>query len=451
MRQPILPILLLGLLLVFSPLSTLAADGLPADASELPISQLLTLASSALSSGKTHSALEIYDHCLSRDPSDVTTLFKRATARLAAGQWARAKEGFGEVLAVREWGEARWQLCKLHAKLGELDEAQKEVEVLLSKSADERLTAQATTLVSARRRLRIAETTFHCFVSRADTICTQLSDIKSARVAAAKAEKALGANDVATCLSASSTALALATNSAPLRLVRAECQLLAGEYDSAIGDLSRASALLPSLAPHLLVRLSLLGGFFVTDSGISLGSEALGPLKRCLQGDPDSKTCSQPLRRLKKLDKALHQARNWLEAQRWGELAVAIAGGSTKQGLIADVKEVLVDYQAPLKSSPDAPAPLPAGAEQSSPLLTTLHAALCQAYVSLGNRKANVACPTVLERDPKNKFALLNKGDQLLADEKWQEAVNVFSEAFEETGRSDRQVSSFAFGHAVFM
>lgn len=145
MRQPLLPFLL-SILLIFSP-SILAQD-LPDNASELPISQLLDLASTALSSGKTHSALAIYDHCLSRDPSDVTTLFKRATARLAAGQWSRAKEGFGQVLEQREWAEARWQLVKLHAKLGELEEAKREVDVLLNKGGDEKLHGQAKEMVS---------------------------------------------------------------------------------------------------------------------------------------------------------------------------------------------------------------------------------------------------------------------------------------------------------------
>lgn len=160
-----------------------------------------------------------------------------------------------------------------------------------------------------------------------------------------------------------------------------------------------------------------------------------------MQADPDSRTCAQPLKRLKKLDKALAQARNWLDAQRWGELAVALAGGSTKAGLIADVREVLEDYEVPLKSSPDSPAPLPKGAEGHSPLVTELLGSLCRAYVQLGNRKAANACPVVLERDQNHKWALMNKGDQLIKDEKWEEAVQVLNDAFEAGGRSDREVS----------
>lgn len=102
----------------------------------------------------------------------------------------------------------------------------------------------------------------------------------------------------------------------------------------------------------------------------------------------------------------------------------------------------MVDYQMPLKGSAETPAPLPEGVEEEAALVRTLRGTLCRAYVSLGNRKANAACPKVLEWEPEHKWALMNKGDQLLADEKWDEAVQVLSEAFEAGGRSDREVST---------
>lgn len=104
---------------------------LPENAADLPISQLLTLASTAISSGRSAAALEIFDHILVRDPSDFATLYKRATIRLATNQLARAKDGFREVLKVKEFDQARLQLAKIHAKLGEFDDAKVEVNALL--------------------------------------------------------------------------------------------------------------------------------------------------------------------------------------------------------------------------------------------------------------------------------------------------------------------------------
>lgn len=112
------------------------AFDLPEDASSLPISHLLTLASTALSSGQSIQALTIYDHVLLRDSTDFATLYKRATVRLATGQWSKAKEGFREVLAVREFAGARLQLAKLATKLGEFGEAKKEVELYLKMLSD---------------------------------------------------------------------------------------------------------------------------------------------------------------------------------------------------------------------------------------------------------------------------------------------------------------------------
>jgi DnaJ family protein C protein 3 len=124
MRALALPLLLLAVI-------PLIAAQLPDNASDLPLSHLISLAQTALSSGQTSQALSIYDYCLERDPSDFTTLYKRATVRLASGQYSKAKEGFNQVLQVREYEPARLQLGKIHAKLGEYLKAREEIDIYL--------------------------------------------------------------------------------------------------------------------------------------------------------------------------------------------------------------------------------------------------------------------------------------------------------------------------------
>lgn len=138
------------LILLLSPFLLISAQDLPENAASLPIAHLLTLASQALSSGKSNSALTIYDHCLERDPTDFATLYKRATLRLATGQWAKAKEGFAEVLRIKEFDQAHWQLAKLHAKVGEFTDALLEVDTFLRMQSrpESKEFIEATELVS---------------------------------------------------------------------------------------------------------------------------------------------------------------------------------------------------------------------------------------------------------------------------------------------------------------
>ena len=133
MRLPLLLLSSFALLLA-------AASDLPPNASDFPLAQLHTLAATALSAGRSASALEIYDHILTtRSPDDFATLYKRATVRLATGALSKAKDGFHEVLKLKPFDQAHLQLARIHAKLGELDNAKLEVDAFLkmgTKSAD---------------------------------------------------------------------------------------------------------------------------------------------------------------------------------------------------------------------------------------------------------------------------------------------------------------------------
>lgn len=246
------------------------------------------------------------------------------------------------------------------------------------------------------------------------------------------------------CISSSSAAIHTSPQALSLRLLRAECALLAHDFDSAIGDLSRASALSPTLPQHLLVRIALLSSLF-TDHGLAVPLETHASLKRCLAADPDSKTCAKPLKTLKKLEKELAQLRNWVDAARWTEAAVTIAGSSSHEGVLATVKALLEAYQKPVaRGAPLDEAPLPAGDAAlgtKSPLLRALTSTLCRAYVTLDSpRKAAAACRDALALDPDDTWALVGKSDELLKGEQYDEAVRVLSAAFEATGRSDRGV-----------
>lgn len=217
--------------------------------------------------------------------------------------------------------------------------------------------------------------------------------------------------------------------------MRAECHLLQHEYDSTVGDLSRASALSPALAPHLLLRVALLSSLFL-DHGLAIPADSLLPVKRCLSSDPDNKACRGLFKALKSTEKDLARLRNWVEGGAWSAAANVLAGSPASPGLIKSLRAVVESYHA------GDPPVLPAGTSPAdSPLLGALLSTLCRAYQQIGKTaKAAAVCDEVLARNPDDLWALVAKGDRLIADEEWEEAVRVLNTAFENTGRSDRTV-----------
>ena len=432
------------------------AAGLPDNASDLPLASLLSLAQDALAQGKSSDALQIYDHCVERDPADFATLYKRATVRLASGHLARAKDAFREVLALREYDLAHLQLAKIHAKLAEYDQAKTEIDLFLRTAKKQR--------PKGDKDLKDADELVRGMRSRGRTRLTrsygpQRKQVVAAQKDLAVAKKARASNppQPGRCVTAATSALQLSPQSLELRLLRADCSLLAHDFDSAIGDLSRASALSPTLPQHLLVRIALLSAFFTPPphDRPEIPSDALLSLKRCLSADPDSKTCAKPLKALKALEKDLAPLRNWIDAgNKWMETAVALAGSSTKEGIIPRVREMLELYQKPLArraggakvnhedNVDEAPLPASGGDDLAkySPLLRTLQSTLCKAYVHLDSRKASAACAAALELDPEDTWGLVGRADELMKEEEWEEAVRVLSAAFEATGRTDRAI-----------
>ncbi|POY74059.1 hypothetical protein BMF94_2871 [Rhodotorula taiwanensis] len=422
-------------LVVYTLTAALAAcaAGLPDNAADLPLASLLSLAQDALSQGKSNDALQIYDHCLERDPTDFATLYKRATVRLASGHLARAKDGFRDALAVRDYDLAHLQLAKIHAKLAEYDDARGELDTFLRAAKKDRGKTDKD-VVDAEQL-------------RKDVVAAQKD------VAAAKKARSSKPPRAEQCITASTSALQLSPQSLELRLLRAECAFLAHDFDSAIGDLSRAASLSPTLPQHLLVRIALLSSFFVPPANDrpEIPLDALQSLKRCLSADPDSKTCAKPLKQLKQLERDFAKLRNWIDAGKWMEVAVAIAGSSTKEGVLPRVKAMLETYQKPVAKTAKLdevalPPTSASGAEGAdglakfSPLLHSLQSTLCKAYIQLDSRKASAACAAALELDPEDTWGLVGRGDDLMKKEEWDEAVRVLSSAFEATGRSDRAV-----------
>ncbi|SCV70553.1 BQ2448_3315 [Microbotryum intermedium] len=396
-----------------------SAGGLPENAASLPAAQLLSLATSALTSGKTATALQVYDHLLERDPNDVATLYKRATVRYALGQWSRAKEGFNDVLERNEaFDEARVKLGNALVKLGEYSGAREQVSKLGANHA------------------------------HAQEAAHLLREVNLASSALEQAKKASKANQWTACVNSATTALQFSPNSEELRLLRSHCYLHSNEFDSSVGDLSRAATLTSALPDWLMLRWSLVSAFLLDPSlggGASreLNGEGLTAVKKCLNADPDSKACRKVFKLLKKMDREI--ASKWktpAEAGRWLEVTVALNGSPASPGLIQQIKDVFKTYARPLApNQPNAPLPSSPNLVNQSPLYRHALSDLCHGYLMISRtQKAHSACEASLAVNPEDVWGLVGKGEKLLSEEKWDEAVQVLSTAFEKTGQSDRDV-----------
>jgi DnaJ family protein C protein 3 len=206
---------------------------------------------------------------------------------------------------------------------------------------------------------------------------------------------------------------------------------------------SRIAHLSPSTT--LLLRLSSLS-YFVFGEKDSQGRDAgLAHLKTCLNSDPDNKACAKAHRRLKKIEKALQKALNFIEGGKWkagiSAMKGAKVGGPT---LIQDVEKAIEEDLKPAKEGEEAVLPeVFSKASEQSGLLFELNELHCRAHTELGELKAAMPyCLKVLQKDDGNRYALVARGEQNLLDENYEEAVRDLKRAFEATGNQDAAIHS---------
>jgi len=299
--------LVLGALVV----SSATALDLSTVPNDLPISQLLTLASSALSSGSSADALAYYDIAISRDPSNYLTLFKRGATQLSLGRSAQALRDFDNVLAIKpDFEGALTQRAKLRARAADWTGARRDYEAAGRSSTSEELAA--------------------------------LAEAEGAVQLAREAEKHKKWEE---CVSQAGVAILTAGATADLRLLRSRCRLEKGEVMEALNDLQHVLQINPSLTDPPM-RISAMTFYSLGESDI--GVEAV---KRCLHRDPDNKACSRLFKREKKLDREVKKVRALMEKRTFSAAAkllagsAAAAGADVSPGLIQMIKDDVKEYR----------------------------------------------------------------------------------------------------------
>lgn len=313
----------------------------------------------------------------------------------------------------------------------------------------------------------------------ADPVATELLEsVNEAEKLLDKAQKEKKAQLWTACAeSCSSIIRGTASHSVEVRVMRAECQLAAGDIEGSVGDLTRLAVLLPpSASMDLQVRIWRLSYFLLPptrgDDG-STSAAALAPIKSCLHFDPDSKLCL-PLHRLAKaLEKSFTKVEEALQKEDWRGVVNLItdSGKGKEKDLWGRYEQAMKEhtsreqllgsaaFEASSKSR-QPPIPLPDPLTHS-PRRQILLRALCKSYTSIGTttalRNADQWCSLLLTMDgcSEDADALVGRAEFLLSGEdevgagsssgsesNWDEAIRLLERAFEASGRSNRDIHS---------
>lgn len=177
-----------------------------------------------------------------------------------------------------------------------------------------------------------------------------------------------------------------------LHETRAECYIQMGEYYKAISDIRPTTSLRSDNRPAY---------YKMSELYYKLGEaeESLGQIRECLKLDPDDKQCQPHYKKVKKLVKQINAAQ---EAKVNGQYDECL--NKAKQFMKTEPSEEF--YQ--LKGE----------------------GYLCHCNAKGGHiQEALKICNRLLNKNPDNAEALMDRAEAYLASEKWEEAINDFQKA----------------------
>jgi DnaJ family protein C protein 3 len=272
------------------------ADDIPSD---IPISQLLQLATTNLASGKGAEALAYYDAAIARDPTNYLTLFKRGAAYLSLGRSAQASRDFDTVLKLKPGFEgALVQRAKIRTRDGDWALA-KEDFLAAGRTADSQ----------------------------------DVAELDEAEVAVKLAEEADKAGNWDDCIAQAGIAIQKAPALVKLRDLRSKCRFEKGDVASAVTDLQHVLHLNSgSTEPHLKISALTFYALGETEKG-------LGQIRKCLQSDPDNKACRLLMRREKAFEKQYKKLNQLLEKKSYASSVRLLVPGSEEPGLIKEAEQ----------------------------------------------------------------------------------------------------------------
>ena len=265
---------------------------------DTPISSLVSSAKANLASGNANDALIYFDVAISRDPQNYLTIFQRGATYLSLGNNGKASHDFDKALSIKpDFEGALLQRAKIKSRNADWSAAKADYE-------------------KAKK-----------------TESAEYGQLEEASGAAALAVDAERAGDWENCVGHAGTAILVASTSLNLRQIRARCRLERGEVLEAMNDIQHSIKLAPSSTePHM--QISSMMFYSVNDR-----EKGIEQMKKCLRSDPDSRPCSQLLRREKQLNKTLQQVDKLRENRQYNSAVKLLVKTGEEGGLIEEIKE----------------------------------------------------------------------------------------------------------------
>lgn len=194
---------------------------------------------------------------------------------------------------------------------------------------------------------------------------------------------------------------------------------------------SRLAILNPS-ALTLPIKLSNIAYFLLASSS------ATQHIKQCLVYDPESKACKKMHRLLRSLDKDETKIRNFADGGNWRQALKLLDG---EDGLLARFELAFEEAITPTDTMTHLAAQFEP--RKNSAKRIELYALACKVAIGANDlgKSGGGWCEVAAELDPENMDALVYRGEKLLKEENWEEAVRTLETAFEKSGRSSQDVS----------
>uniref|UniRef100_A0A3P8P2I0 DnaJ (Hsp40) homolog, subfamily C, member 3a n=1 Tax=Astatotilapia calliptera TaxID=8154 RepID=A0A3P8P2I0_ASTCA len=311
-----------------------------------------------LAAGQLADALSHFHAAVDIDPQNYMAYYRRATVFLAMGKSKSALPDLSRVIELKpDFTSARLQRGNLLLKQGKLDEAESDFKKVLKSNPSDKEEKEAQ---------------------------SQLTKSDEIQRLVAQSRRSFDDKDYVTAAAQLDTVIETCIWDVTSREMRAECFIQMGEMGKAISDLKAASKL-KNDNTQAFYKLSTIY-YNLGDHEMSLSE-----VRECLKLDPDHKQCYSHYKQVKKLNKQIQAAEEYIQEQRY--------------------EDAVSKYEAVITTEPNVQHFLLLAKERICHALTQAQQA----------SRAISVCSEVLKSNPANVNVLKDRAEAYLQDEQYEE------------------------------